>query len=449
MGVFPWLLLLLCGQETALGQDQGCGPSCLGTCFAGTCLYSADDLESEDSLRNQITEAQAPADDHGAPSPMQHLTRVAQPAMGSAAPSPLADQRQFRASGADRARFLQEAAQTAAKSSAAEDVSARTGVAASLLTNEAQELLGELNHAQAGEAQLRAENDQLRRELSRWRTAGAHIAGREAKVVELLGSQPTGFQPQQLALLANPGPQAAVPQDAPKAPPSAAKKSPPALAQLSRNHLRTTTSSSHWDLVRWLLLTVTVSFLVMSCMWSARSLSKKHREAIAENRPLLSQEMRQARSGECNHSFIGPVLREVGLSDYKVEISEIHLGSLFAGSTDVFVKFCTGSGQEFHTQVIPSSNGAFSRFKDVFSFNLRKTDNACTISVSDKRGELAVTGLPAGEIVRLARRPHQEYFRTEMEPMQLLEELPGGKRPYVAMRIRDITAVVDPVDASA
>mmetsp|Transcript_145256 Transcript_145256/g.253514 ORF Transcript_145256/g.253514 Transcript_145256/m.253514 type:complete len:448 (-) Transcript_145256:46-1389(-) len=447
MRVLAWTLLLLCGQETALGQQPGCGPNCLGTCFAGTCLYGADDLESEDALRNQMTEASTPQRGPQAPSPMQHLTRVAQPAMGSTASSPLADE---DAQGADVRQSLREPAARRAATSAAggrEYAAAGTGVSSSLLTSEAQQLLSELNHAQAGEAQLRVENDKLRRELSQWRTAGAHIAGREAKVVELLGRQPVGFQPEQLALLANHGVQAAMPREVPQVPRSAAKSPPPVLAQLSRKHLRTSDGSSLWGTVRWFLLAVTLSFLAISCLWSARSLSNKNRAAAAEIRPLLAQG--QGRSGKCNHSFMGPVLREVGLSDYKVEISEIHLGSLFAGSTDVSVKFCTGSGQEFHTQVIPSSNGAFSRFNDVFSFNLRKTDNACVISVSDKRGELAVTGLPAAEIVRLARRPYQEYFRTELEPMQPLEEAPNGKRPYVAMRIRDVTAAVEPADASS
>merc|ERR1719473_609939 len=113
--------------------------------------------------------------------------------------------------------------------------------------------------------------------------------------------------------------------------------------------------------------------------------------------------MAQALTGPCGRHF-QPLLRRMGWTEYKVEVSEIHLGSFFAGSYDVRVTFRMPNGTERRTKVLKNSGGAFLRFDDVLELSVCGSDSPCTISVTDRRGQLAHVELPASELVRLATR---------------------------------------------
>jgi hypothetical protein len=147
----------------------------------------------------------------------------------------------------------------------------------------------------------------------------------------------------------------------------------------------------------------------------------------------------QALASNPSSKRLQPVLRAMGLAQYKVEVSEIHLGSLFAGSCDVRVNFRMGNGNERRTKVLKNAEGTFLRFDDALELTLCSKDPPCSICITDRRGDLAHVELPSAELIRLATRPHQEYFRTELAASR---ELGGDseRRPYVAMRIRSIVA---------
>jgi len=147
--------------------------------------------------------------------------------------------------------------------------------------------------------------------------------------------------------------------------------------------------------------------------------------------------------GMCSKRMDG-ALRRVGIAPYNVELSEIHLGSLFSGQK-VCVRFSgpvSLEGEDHVTETICRSDGAFMRFSDNFVFQIRSTDMPLLLSVLDERGEVARLQLDAKELIELSRRPHQQYFRSELSTLCPLKPSADGqpRRPYVAMRIRDTTS---------
>merc|ERR1719247_2348358 len=106
------------------------------------------------------------------------------------------------------------------------------------------------------------------------------------------------------------------------------------------------------------------------------------------------QSLSQAIVNSPSSQRLQPVLRAMGLAQYKVEISEIHLGSLFAGSADVRVNFRMGNGVERRTKVLKNTDGTFLRFDDVLELSICGSDAPCSICVTDRRGDLASVELP-------------------------------------------------------
>lgn len=285
----------------------------------------------------------------------------------------------------------------------------------------AQELSYELQRAEAHEALLQAKNEQLTQQLERWKVAGYDIASRDAKVFQLLGAQ--AMQPKATAANALPT------EPLPGAMGSATQ---PSMLQRAASHVLMVPYVSH-SYIRLLFMAIGTIFMLAGSWKAFRFMQRlrKGEESLVSNR-----------SSPC----MQPVLRALGLTQYKVEVSEIHLGSLFSDSNDICINFRMGNGTECWTKVLKNGDGAFLRFNDVLELSVCGSDAPSTICITDRRGDLAHVELPAAELVRLATRPHQEYFRTELTATRALGEV-SDQRPYVAMRLRNILAI--PVAAKA
>jgi len=387
------LLLLGCRSTTAdlgVNSNAGCAPDCRGTCFAGNCLFAANEMDDEDTFRSSQLKQAAPSVPISFPQ-----TAAGLPELTPGLP-PQPQQLQ---------QFIPSATATAGLGFQSMGV----------LENKAQELSFELQRAEAHEALLRAQNEKLKQQLEDWKVAGTDIAQRESKVMSLLGSP----LPQQ-------APSAALPAVA-----LVAQAEPPSFLQAARQ--RWDQSSLGRSYFGTLLMTAGILFIVASA-WKTGRFVQRYRKG-----EVSWQSMSQALANNSSSQRLQPVLRAMGLAQYKVEVSEIHLGSLFAGSTNVRVNFRMGNGVERRTQVLKSAGGTFLRFDDVLELSLCGSDKPCTICITDGRGDLAHVALASSHLLRLATRPHQEYFRTELTASRELGDL-AGRRPYVAMRMRNVTA---------
>jgi len=302
----------------------------------------------------------------------------------------------------------------------------------------AQELSMELSHAEAHEALLKAQNEQLRHQLDQWKVTGANIAEREAKVVALLDSPAQQLANVRDSLMPKPPAQAeALASSAPLASAGAAAAAPSMLQQAVSQVSDKVEVVYHHHYVAPVLMTMGVLFLLVSGWRLGSFMVALRKGEVGWKEALVSNASSQR---------LQPVLRAMGLAQFKVEVSEIHLGSLFAGAADIRVNFRMGSGIERRTKVLKNAGSTFLRFDDVLELTVCSSDAPCTICVTDKRGDLATVELPASEIVRLATRPHQEYFRTELTASPGLGDV-SDRRPYVAMRMRNILAAPAPTPA--
>jgi len=419
----------------------GCQPPCTGSCFMGICLPAV----GEDPLRSSGYSSP------GGRATMQSPAPPAALAWPPAALPPLSGLQLRGGTALDGLPSIEAPAQALPPFDVWAD-GGGGGLGASLVpaplaslrlppasppslppaAQQAREMMAALGNAEATEASLLDENTKLRRELEHWRKAGEHTAERESKVVQLIeeGSH--------LAKTA-----AAAPS---KAPP--ATNSLVSLIESMRQQLGALWGAAPAAGCVFLLSLASLCALV--ALWSA-ALSSCHSQRRPQKRSGGGRGAEQhdwrdiaTQALTCGGrlAVLEPALRYVGVASYKIEISEIHLGSLLGGD-DVFVRLVDGgaAGQERRTKVVRRSDGSFLRFVEVFVLDVRKVDGKLLISVHDDRGELASLELPALELIRLARRPNQEYFRSELQPSPVLGVILQGsqRRPYAAMRIRDIT----------
>jgi len=304
-----------------------------------------------------------------------------------------------------------------------------------VLENKAQELSDELQRAETHEAMLQSQNQQLRRQLEQWRVTGANIADREAKVVAFLAA-PAARSRTPTAVAASVATAAAVGSTRNEAPAAAATTAAaataakaPMLLQAMRREDQLKNSLHNGYLGQ--SLKMAGMLFMLACLW--KSWCYIHRVRKGE------VSWPQAFGSSPSSQRLQPVLRAMGLAkqQYKVEVGEIHLGSLFAGSSDVRVNFHMGTGIDRRTKALKNTDGTFLRFDDVLELSVCSTDPPCTICVTDKQGDLAHVEVLASELIRLATRPHQEYFRTELTASRSLGDT-CGRKPYVAMRLRNI-----------
>lgn len=305
-----------------------------------------------------------------------------------------------------------------------------------VLETKAQELSDELQRAETHEAMLQSQNQQLRRQLEQWRVTGANIADREAKVVAFLASPATRSHTPSTAVAAvaaaatakgSTGKVAAT--DAATVAAAATAAQAPTLLQATRQEDQLKNSLHHGYLGQSLKM-VGMLFII-ACLWKSGCYIRRVRKGEVS--------WPQAFGSSPSSQRLQPVLRAMGYAkqQYKVEVGEIHLGSLFAGSSNIRVNFHMGTGIDRRTKALKNTDGTFLRFDDTLELSLCSTDPPCTICVTDKQGDLAHVEVPASELIRLATRPHQEYFRTELIASRALGDT-SGRKPYVAMRLRNI-----------
>jgi hypothetical protein len=146
-----------------------------------------------------------------------------------------------------------------------------------------------------------------------------------------------------------------------------------------------------------------------------------------------------------------PLGRFIGLAYEAVEISEIQLGHLLVGG-DVYVSIDIGTNPIFNTRTINQSDGVFLRFRETFRVNVRKTDNPCIFKIIDQdvlmSDQIAQLEINAWEFVRLAKQGRSDassgYYRFDLQHRQRRNRQqtkgPGGHRPYIAMRLREVTS---------
>jgi len=357
-----------------------CGPDCTGTCFAGSCLFAERNVDD-------------------GPQPSSDLSAYA-----PGAPAALDSQ------------LLHQTMPSAT-------VTAALGFqSVGVLESKAQELSYELQRAEAHDALLRAQNEQLRQQLDKWKTAGSDIAQREAKVMSLLSPPATAAANLQRGNSSN---SAATPGAA------AQPGQSTSLLQSARQMLQQSSSGPGY---LGPIIGLLGSLIIVGIFWRAGCVVQSLRKG-----EITWNSMSQAFANSPNSQRLQPMLRAMGLVQYKVEVSEIHLGSLFAGSTDIRVHFRMGNGVERPTKMLRNAGSTFVRFDDNLELSLCGSDPPCTICVADSAGDVAHVEISATQFLRLATRPHQEYFRTELIPARDMGEL-SGRRPYVAMRLRNISA---------
>jgi len=276
-----------------------------------------------------------------------------------------------------------------------------------------QRLKEELSGSRADEERLNAENDELRTEVEKWRAVAARVSEREAKAVVILEqvsaassgalAAPELVLPANISMLA-------------RAKASVGHFSSLASKSMPRNHFL------------WQAMTSMAICVTLWAVWSALGLGAK----ISKTRPDWQDFVAKAEG--LRSRFSG--------ARYKVEVGEIHVGSLLGGG-DVQVSLSVGGGPASCTEVIRRSDGSFLRFGETFAFELRKGGSPLLLQVIDGRGKLARLELPATEAINLACREQCQFFRSELIAEEaLLQDMDGkasSRRPYAAMRIRDVT----------
>lgn len=433
------LLLMSCSCVGAFPATMGCGAECAACGPDGICLFAENDIDVGDSFRN----AQLPLGAASLPA-----VRVEPPMPWAQGPSPQEPPlylRQMATHGATAWDPLGRAPWALPGALPRGSLGFQsTGV----LENKAQELSDELQRAETHETLLQSQNQQLRRQLEQWKVTGANIADREAKVVAFLAAGATRSRTPTAAAAAAATAAAATRSRTPAA--TAAQLAAAAAAAVgSTGHdaaaataaaqvpmlLQATrpvvlNNSLHHGYLGQFLKMAGMLFM-LACLWKSWCYIRSVRKGEVS--------WPEAFGSSPSSQRLQPVLRAMGLAkqQYKVEVGEIHLGSLFAGSSDVRVNFHMGTGVDRRTKALKNTDGTFLRFDDVLELSVCSTDPPCTICVTDKQGDLAHVEVLASELIRLATRPHQEYFRTELIASRALGDT-CGRKPYVAMRLRNI-----------
>lgn len=319
-------------------------------------------------------------------------------------------------------------------------------------TDTEQQLSFQFRRTEAREMALKMQNEQLRQLLEQWKRAGLNIAEREARAAEMMGGMhAAGSDTLPSVTASGAGGIAQGPDQVAAALRAASGVTVLQLSMLQELASRMRGAAVHYGYFSSAIKLVCGLFAV-ACLWRFCCFAQRLQKGELDVRSSVSKVLPNGINGQRLRALLG-------LTDHRVEISDIYLGSLFAGSSDVRVSFRTGTGVERRTRVAKNKDGTFLRFDDVLEFSVCGSDAPCTLLVSDRRGDLARKELPAAELVRLANRPHQQYFRTELMACDPLDssghaltssdfphtqthagrDLPR-RRPYIAMRLRNVNA---------
>mmetsp|Transcript_30905 Transcript_30905/g.67712 ORF Transcript_30905/g.67712 Transcript_30905/m.67712 type:complete len:398 (-) Transcript_30905:118-1311(-) len=317
----------------------------------------------------------------------------------------------------------------------------------------------ELSRSQAKKQRLMSENAILRKELERWHTAAEHVAAREAWAARLLMAPeaPAHAAKQSLpegaiSLAARVPTARRMPQELDEAPAAlASMKEPLPMAAVEEKASATYSErawaavpSGHSGLLQFSFLAILLVFAMVfastcGCMAGGSKGQSDWRDSVS------------MACGGSSRPRIDAALRRLGVSHYKIEISEIHVGSLLSGGS-IHVRISSDVGEWYRTQAIVQDDGSFMRFKETAVLNVRLSDGPYVVAVYNDQGELARLSMRPMELVQLAQRRHREFYRAELEAdEQRLQDLNKGRdstrKPYAAMRIRDVTVTQPQEDA--
>lgn len=390
------------------GEDSACG-HCDGSCFGGHCLFDvADDVGSPVGL------APGPLNGIQQPGSVRPVSEIQQLAVSPAhVPSAPQD---------STAEFFP--APNLWRPSKGEQQALQGDVA--FLSTEASSLRAQLRSDEQQLQSLRSEKFQLKQQLRTWGTVLANMTAREARMAELVGF---------------------------------ARNDPPDSELERWQGYGSTFGSWIANLPGELKDTVGVvqGALFMLMLTVALVLMYKFRARIffllfeTEEVKLSWQDVVWSCLSCCHVCWpLEPVGRALGLTYQTVEISEIQLGHLLVGG-DVFVSIDIGTNPLINTRTINQSDGVFIRFKEAFKVNVRKTDKPCMFKVIDQdvlmSDQIAQLEINAWEFVKLALQGSADassgYYRFDLQHRQRRMKKdtkgPGGLRPYIAMRLREVT----------
>lgn len=138
------------------------------------------------------------------------------------------------------------------------------------------------------------------------------------------------------------------------------------------------------------------------------------------------------------------IMRCLGIVEYKIEVSEVHVGSVLSCG-NVYITLQHGK-RTMRTRVLRRSDGSFLKFNEVFIMNMLCPGEPLTMTVIEEQGgELAKLTIPATEVVRVATSEHLSYLRSELTPnvdgLRQLGKNLEGRKPYAAMKLRNVTDV--------
>jgi len=290
---------------------------------------------------------------------------------------------------------------------------------------------------------LQAENTDLKDEIGRWQVASSHVAEREAWARRMLSDVLSSTRTAPSAQSGTEGNS----EEAQRVAVSDSKLAmqpalnPPALENILATTWLLLGTGAFWQLGVAFFTACALFFVA----WQSRQFAQKlveWRYRYPERDQSVVRATQPQRPAAKRRSCMDGLTRVFGRSSYRIQISEIHLGRLLADG-DVHVALRDPKGTWMKTQVVRQSDGSFVKFKDVFTCDVTKQDDACLFAVFSGETRTAYLQLPARDLVNLSQRRHQQFYRTELvaDP-PIAKSGPGdvlARKPYAAMRIRDIT----------
>jgi len=473
-GSGPWRARAEVPPELSPVEDRPCASPCQGQCFAGKCLFTGDEPASSGSLTQSSIQGtaanhysadgassvtpesvpveslqSAPVHKHGrlrrhAVREANLLAHAALPVTPTLAPvlavapsTVAASTKAWHAGGQHGAQSPQEMhAPTTAMQVGVQphmvgsqqqlglfdqplhQVQLTQQLATQHFQPNEQMLDATLKYEQQVEAALRAENDQLRAELTRWREAGARVADREAKVVDTITSMTRGMS----------GPWSEVPGQ------SAMQKDVPRQSLLStavERYLLNEDKSPLEDSInsRRLMLIFFVVNALAFLLW-----------------------VMTGKKGVGSHpGMFEAVLRQAGLGSYIMEVTELQIRNLcICGEAHLSMRM--GTAPEVRVEATESLEGDLVKFEGVFTFrvNASHPERNCVLWVMDRdplseEERIAHLEVPMRDLLRLVQREHGEYVTFDLEPHgpQSKRRLMGTRtaKPCLALRLRDVTMV--------
>lgn len=456
MLLYIFLLLDASGPIQVAATASSCGIECQASeCFAGKCLFNAQDLDDGDQFPQDLSAS-------GGLATMSALKQGTATASADSSGKSIDlmqfDGRQTVPGGGDV--FSDEDAKTLRSSESfpnpattavanvvapltfslpASSIAVIGGAGAhsqkllelqaplfradlAFLSDEVQFTKQQIANERSRAASLTSENSRLRKQLTDWRGAGARVADRDAKAVDLLVKTGRKLNETAAGTIGSAGVAVSL------------------LSNLAFANMVPDRSHSVMKLLVFSFLLLIAFFGLTQRELAIKQLNLPWRDIMCQ---FATCNRRCPRSSS--------LLRYLGVSSYAVEISEIHLGNVLVGA-EVYVNLRLGPDQEFNTPLVEKSDGAVFKFTSAFVFQVGRNDKPLVLSVISKdnlvQDRLAYLEIPALELLMLAHeqgKSRREYFRFDLVS-QAISSLrvshEDEHQPYTAVRLRDVTESV-------